>query len=163
MKTLVALLLTLITLPALADPVAHYGRGPSRELVHASRHLEDAAERLLREVRSDRGRSEATSRSRELAEAARDFRRLVARNAPPRKLHEAFHRVEHRKERVARQLLNPRLFRRQGPIVASLREVGRASAHVEHALERQRYAWRDGRGHDPRRSYGDRHDAWAYR
>lgn len=158
MKTLLALLLTLLTLPAFADASAHYGRGPSRDLVNASRHLEGATARLYRELRAERGRSEATSRARDLAEAARDFDRLVARNAPPRRLHEAFHRVEQRQDRLSRQLVNPRLFRRQAPVVASLREVGRAAHHVERALERRHYARYDDRGRDY-----DRRQPWPYR
>lgn len=163
MRTLLALMLTLFALPVLADPSAHYGRGPSRELLRAGHHLEQATVQLYREVRAERGRSEATSRARDLAEAARDFNRLVARNAPPRRLHEAFHRVEQRQERLARQLVNLRLFRRPGPVIYGLRDVDRAAQHVERALDRRYYAYRDDSRHDPRRRPDDRREPWPYR
>ncbi|MCU0975133.1 MAG: hypothetical protein MUC71_02335 [Steroidobacteraceae bacterium] len=163
MRILLALLLTLFTLPAFADPSAHYGRGPSRELLHASRQLDQAAHGLYGQVRHDRGRSEATSRARDLAEATRDFERLVARNAPPRKLQESFRRVEQRYGRLARHITTPRLLIKRSPIVASLRDVDRAAQHVERALERRHYAYRDDRGYDPRHRPDDRRDPWPYR
>ena len=163
MRTLRALFLTLFTLPVLADPSAHYGRGPSRELLRAGHHLEQATAQLYRDLRAERGRSEATSRARDLAEAARDFNRLVTRNAPPRRLHEAFHRVEQRQQRLARQLVNVRLFRRPGPVMDGLRDVGRATQHVERALDRRYYAHRDDRGREPRRWPDDRREPWPYR
>jgi hypothetical protein len=163
MKTLLALLLTLFTLPAFADATAHYGRGPSRELARASHHLSQATAQLYRDLRAERGRSEATSRARDLAEAARDFNRLATRNAPPRKLHESFRRVEQRQERLARQLVNVRLFRRPGPVMYGLRDVDRAAQHVERALDRRYYAQRGDRGRDPRHWPDERREPWPYR
>lgn len=163
MRALTALLLSLMTLPVLADPAGHPGRGPSRELLHASRHLESAAGHLYVEVRELRGRSEATSRARDLLDAARDLRRLVARDAPLRKIAAAHQRVEYRNERLARLLLNPRVGPHRGPAVAALREFERASARVERALERQRYAWGDGRDDGRQRRYDDWRTPWPYR
>ena len=163
MRTLPALILTLFALPVLADPSAHYGRGPSRELLRAGHHLEQATAQLYRDVQVERGRSEATSRARDLAEAARDFNRLVTRNAPPRRLHEAFHRVEQRQQRLARQLVNVRLFRRPGPVMVGLRDVDRAAQHVERALDRRYYAYRDDGRHDPRHGPDERREPWPYR
>jgi hypothetical protein len=170
MRTLPALLLALVALPALADDTSHYAgrdhrQGPARELVHASRQLDDAAGHLYQRLRAERGRSDATHRARDLAEATRDLERLVARNAPPRRLHEAFHRVEERRNRLARQLVSVRWLHRPGPLVAGLRDVDRAADRVESALERRHYAWRDDRGFggESRQRPDDRREPWPYR
>jgi hypothetical protein len=163
MKILLALLLTLSALPVLADPSAHYGRGPARELLHASRQLDQAAHRLYDQVYHDRGRSGTTSRARDLAEATRDFERLVARNAPPRRLDEGFRRIEQRYDRLARHIATPHHLLRRSPLLVSLRDVDRAARHVERALERRYYAYRDDRGYDPRQRPDDRRDPWPYR
>ncbi len=163
MRTLLALLLILCALPTLAEPVSHYGRGPSRELLHASRQLDQAAHRLYEQVHRERGRSEATARARDLAGATRDFERLVARNAPPRRLHEGFHRVEQRYDRLARHLTTPRFAIRRGPALAGLRDVDRAAQHVERALDRRHHAHRDDRRRDPRHWPDDRREPWPYR
>jgi hypothetical protein len=170
MRTLPALLLALAALPALADDTSHYyGRdhrqGPSRDLVHASRQLDDAAGRLYHALRAGHGRSDATRRARDLAEATRDFERLVERNAPPRRLHEGYRRVEERRARLARPLLAVRWLHRHGPIVSGLHDVDRAANRVERALERRHYAWRDDRDFDGDHHEWphDRREPWPYR
>lgn len=170
MKTLLALLLACVALPVLANEASHhYGRDPRygapRELVHASRQLDAAAGRLYHRAREQHGRSELTRRARDLVEATTDLERLVERNAPPRRLHEAYHRVQDRYERLARPLVSVRLLYRPGPLVADLRDVDRAAGRVERALERRHHAWRDDRGYgeEPRRSPDDRREPWPYR
>ncbi len=155
-------LLALFALPALAGHPAYYDRGHGRELVQASRHLNDVAGHLHYALRERQRRSEAAARARDLVEATRDFERLVERDAPPRRLHEAYHRVEKRKYRLERELHDGRWLHPRSGLAAGLRQLDRATAHAGRALERRYYAW-DGRRDRPYGWPGDRHEPWPYR
>jgi hypothetical protein len=133
-----------------------------------ARQLDRAATDLYRDIRSRAGRSELSSRARNLAEAAHDFRRLAERDAPPVQLRAAYRQVsqhyallEQRFDRNDRQWRYRQAF-------SALLDVGRAVDQAGAAL--QRYArndrdWRrDRRWHDD----GDRYafnprDPWQDR
>jgi len=157
MRALTVILLLLTALPAWADNRNTYSPAwGARELAATSHRLDSSALRLYRDLEAQRGRSEAAARARSLALATQEFRHLVARDAPPRRLQESFRNVERRQQALEQQLARTAWFRPRSRLGASLRDVAQATSQVERALSRQLYAQRNDRG------YGDRARDYSY-
>ena len=161
MRTLIVLILLILA------PAAFAGQAPTlspdwnrrpppawhqQGLAHAARHLDQAAAELYYDIRTRTGRTELSSRARELAEAARDLRRQAERGAPLYQLREAERRVEVRYGRLEQRLENKGREYRHPYAMAGLHEVARALRQTSHAI--QRYASERPRGRDD--------DRWAY-
>ena len=157
MRALTAILMLLTALPAWADNRNSHSPawGAARELAATSQRLERSALRLYRDLHEQRGRSEAASRARSLALATRDFKELVARDAPPRRLQESFRHVERRQQALEQKLARTAWFRPRSQLGASLRNLSQATHQVERALSRQLYAQRNDRDYRDR-DYRDR-------
>jgi hypothetical protein len=155
MRALTVILMLLIALPAWADNRKGYSPawGAARELATVSHRLDSSALRLYRDLHAQRPRSEAASRARSLALATQDFRQLVARDAPPRRLQESFRNVERRQQALEQQLARTAWFRPRSQVGASLRNLSQATSQVERALSRQLYAQRNDRDYRDR-DYG---------
>lgn len=147
MRTLIVTMLLLSAPAALAAPATSYSPDWNRRpppaahrhgLAGPARQLDQAATRLYYDIRARTGRSEMSSRARELAEATHDFRRLAERGGSLQQLHEAHHRVVHRHARLERRFERHGREFRHRYIREGLHDVGRAMQHSGWAL--QRYA-----------------------
>lgn len=178
----ITLLLLVAALPAAADHDARFVPGRSgRDLLVQARRLDDAASRLFRDVYALNGRSPLTRDSREVAEAAHEFRRQVERGAAWSRLGASYQRVGHRYHQLGRRLQSrhwreperhydryDRHPRQHGhdlrrPIARALGDFERAYRAAGSSLERYAYAGRDRRWQDwpAYGPFGDRrHDDW---
>jgi hypothetical protein len=147
MRTLiVAMMLTLAPAAFAAHATTYspdWGRRPppawqQQGLTSAARQLDRAATELYHDIRSRTGRTEMSSRARELAEATGDLRRLAERRAPLDSLREAQRQVVYRYNRLDQRLDNKGREYRLRYAVAGLQEVSRAMRQTGQAL--QRYA-----------------------
>lgn len=146
MRNLLLIVLSLVTLPAVAaHPVAYSPAWGGRDLAVHARALDDSATRLYQDLRSHSYRSDVTSRARDLARATQDFRHLADRRASYSQLATSFRRVEQREEALARRLHDSRGYDGYGQPVASLRRVHSAMQRVDHALQRYAFDGRDNR------------------
>lgn len=183
MRTLLVTLLLLSAPVALAhgstyvpDWNARHSDWNQGSLAGPARQLDQAATRLYQDIRSYAGRSEMTSRARELAEAADTLRRLAERRSSPAQLQAAYRQVQYRYANLERRMDNRRYEWRHRQALAALQTVERALNRTGYALERSlrdrrddRYVrndrdrdndhWRD-RDDDHRR---DRDDRWRDR
>ena len=168
MRAMLILGLIFASLPAMAaHPTVYAPAWGGRDVAVQARHLDDAAQRLYRDLRFNSHRSDLRSRARDLARATHDFRYLAERRAAYSKLAAAFRRVEQREDALARRLYDSRGYDGYGRQPAGLRQLRHAMQGVDQAL--QRYAY-DGRDHRYRGSfvyvpsytlwygYGTRHD-----
>lgn len=161
MRTLIVSMLLLSAPAALAAPAANYtpdwNRRPppaaeQRGLAGPARHLDQIATQLYYDIRSQTGRSEMSSRARELAEATHDFRRLAERGASLSQLREAHRRVGYRHALLERRFENHGREFRHRFVRNGLQDIDRAMQQANWAL--QRYAQshhrdrRDGRWDD---------------
>ena len=168
MRTLVLLSMLILAPTALSAQATTYspdwGRRPppawgQHGLMPAARQLDRAATELYYEIRSRTGRTEMSSRARELAEAASDLRRLAERRAAPYQLREAQRQVLYRYSRLDQRLDNKGREYRHRYAVAGLEEVARAMRQTNQAL--QRYAADYPRDRDDRYVFNPRNpDDW---
>ncbi|MBS1200734.1 MAG: hypothetical protein H6R27_1412 [Proteobacteria bacterium] len=176
MRTLIVALMLTIAPAALAAQATTYSPDWNRRpppawgqhgLAPAARQLDRAATELYYEVRSRTGRTEMSSRARELAEAASDLRRLAERRAPLHYLREAQRQVQYRYNRLDQRLDNKGREYRHRYAVAGLEEVSRAMRQTSQALQRyaadrprdqDRYALNPRDPDDWRRDRDDDHD-----
>jgi hypothetical protein len=168
MRTLVLLSMLILAPTALSAQATTYspdwGRRPppgweQHGLVPAARQLDRAATGLYYEIRSRTGRTEMSSRARELAEAASDLRGLAERRASLYQLREAQRQVLYRYSRLDQRLDNRGREYRHRYAVAGLQEVAQAMRQTDQAL--QRYAMDRSRGRDDRYAFNPRDpDDW---
>lgn len=104
MRTLIATLALLSSLPALAGHRPEPGHRPpqwgSAPLVVEARELDRSTTRLYNAIRAHGGRTETAQRAGRLADAAREFRMLAERRAPEHVLREAYRELRHRHARL---------------------------------------------------------------
>ena len=168
MRTLVLVSMLILAPTALSAQATTYspdwGRRPppaweQHGLVPAARQLDRAATELYYEIRSRTGRTEMSSRARELAEAASDLRRLAERRAPLYSLREAQRQVLYRYSRLDQRLDNKGREYRHRYAVVGLQEVAQAMRQTNQAL--QRYAADRPRGRDDQYAFNPRDpDDW---
>lgn len=163
MRTLVLLSMLILAPTALPAQATTYspdwGRRPppaweQHGLVPAARQLDRAATELYYEVRSRTGRTEMSSRARELAEATGNLRRLAERRAPLHSLQQAQRQVMYRYSRLDQRLDNKGREYRHRYAVTGLQAVSRAMQQTERAL--QRYAADRPRDRDDRYVFNPR-------
>lgn len=179
MRTLLVAMLILAAPAALAAHDSTYApawdkRPPpawgTRQLAGEARQLDQAALRLYSDIRSHTGRSELSSRARQLAEATRDFRHLAERGASMQQLHAGLQRVNHQHAYLEQRLDSRERQYRLRYALAGLDQVDQAIRRTSSTL--QRHA-NDSRGdrypdryvHHPRYPQGDRRndrdDRWT--
>ena len=168
MRTLVLMSMLILAPTALSAQATTYspdwGRRPppaweQHGLVPAARQLDRAATELYYEVRSRTGRTEMSSRARELAEASNHLRRLAEQRAPLYSLREAQRQVLYRYSRLDQRLDNKGREYRHRYAVAGLQDVARAMRQTNEAL--QRYAANRPRDRDDRYVFNPRDaDDW---